>query len=597
MLGRKRIIAALFAVALVVASFVPMASAAPGEPDPTFGTGGVLRILPSNEDIVLRGVAAQPDGKIVLAGGDFVTKTTIVVRLLENGALDPGFGGDGIVNLALGTESSAAQAVLVQPDGKILVAGSAKGAANFDFMFARLNSDGSPDPTFGGGDGNELVPIGAEGDRAMALALGPGGRIVAAGEASFPASEAAAVVVLGPNGLPDSGYFGGDGKATETTVPKGDRGAAAAMLADGRVLLAVANGAGGGDGFTLIQLLAAGTRDPSFGGGDGLVEVAPPSVGSPTPVGGRIDDFELLADGRIVAAGYGFDQIGSPPTLDSKAAVARFLADGQLDESFGAAGWSTHQFGPYEDSARMIDVTATGKLVIGAPNTVQSTPLSIVSPALARLDSNGALDPTFGSGGVVLNGITAPFGESFESAAVDPKERTIVVGRAYIGDDKTEVVIRRYLGDIAPKGPNQAPHALMKKVPKKIKASRLRGFLGTASDPDGDALSSVQVALLKIVPGGAKASAKKAGPKCLALKNAKAKFKPAKPKGAKGKKRCQPRWLNVKGKAKWSFKLKKNLAPGRYVVYARAVDAEGLAEATFSRKTGNRFSFRVLPSD
>lgn len=586
---------ALLAAALVLAAFAPTASAAPGDPDPTFGSGGVVRMLPSNEDIFLRGVTTQPDGKVVLAGGDFITKTTIVVRLLANGALDPSFGGDGIVNLALGTENSAAQTLLIQPDGKILLAGSAKGAVNFDFVFARLNSDGSPDLTFGGGDGFELVAVGTKASRVQALALGPGGRIVGTGDAETGAEDAAGVVVLGANGLPDPGYFGGDGITVETTTPKSDDGVAAAMLADGRVLIGDSNGAGGGDGFTLIQLLPLGTRDPAFGGGDGLVEVPAPSV---VTAGGRITDFELLADGRILASGYGFEEVPPPVVYESKAAVGRFLADGQLDESFGSAGWFISDFA---DSAQTIDVTSGGKLVIAGGNTVQSQPLSIDSPALARLEAGGALDPTFGSGGVVLNGITAPFGEAFENAALDSRERTVIVARAYIGDGNTEVVIRRYLGDIAPDGPvsNRAPHALMKKVPKKIKASRLRGFLGTASDPDGEALSRVQVALLKIVPGGAKASAaaRKRGPKCLALKNAKAKFKPAKPKGAKGKKRCQPRWLNVKGKAKWSFKLKKNLPPGRYVVYARATDSEGLVETTFSRKAGNRYGFRVLPAD
>lgn len=561
-------------------------------------------MLPSNEDIFLAAVATQPDGKIVLAGGDFTTKTTVVVRLLENGAFDPSFSGDGIVNLTLGTDSSAAQTLLIQPDGKILLAGSAKGAVNFDFMFARLNSDGSPDPSFGGGDGNELLPVGTKASRVEALALGPGGRIVGTGEAETGAEDAAGVAVLGANGLPDPGYFGGDGVTTETTVPKSDEGVAAAMLADGRVLIGDANGAGGGDGFTLIQLLALGTRDPAFGGGDGLVESPIPSAGTESSIGGRISDFNVLPDGRIVASGYGYDQVGSPPESDKKAVVARFLADGQLDESFGTAGWFTRSLGPYEDAAQTIAVTPAGKLVIAASNTVQSTPIGIDSPALARLEAGGTLDPTFGTGGVVLNGITAPFGESFESAALDSRERTVIVARAYIGGGNTEVVLRRYLGDIAPAGPagpaaNRAPHARMTKVPKKIKAHRLRAFLGTASDPDGDALGKVQIALLKIVPGGAKASAaaKKRAPRCLALKNAKAKFKPVKPKGPKGEKRCQPRWLNVKGKAKWSFKLKQDLPPGRYVVYARAVDVQGLAESSFSRKLGNRYAFGVLPAD
>jgi len=594
----------LFLLALPVLGALvlsPAATAAPGQLDPSFGSGGSVRLLPSNEDIFLGGVATQPDGRIVLAGGDFVTKTTVVVRLLENGALDPSFGGDGIVNLTLGTDSSSAQAVSVQPDGRILIAGSAKGAVDFDFMFARLNADGTPDLTFGGGDGSEIVPVGTEQDRAEALALGPGGRIVASGEARLPASEVgAAVAVLGANGLPDPAYFGGDGVTIETTAPKSDQGVAVAMLGDGRVLLADANGAGGGDGFTLIQLLAAGTRDPAFGGGDGLVEAPIPSAGTETSIGGRISDFKLLADGRIVASGYGYDQVGSPPESDAKAVVARFLADGQLDAGFGSAGWFSHQFGPGSEDADDVEVTPAGKLVIAGPYDFAVAASGNPGRAVARLEPNGTLDPSFGAGGVALSGETAPFGETFEDAALDPEERLVFSARAYIGNGNTEVVVSRYLGDRVPKQagpPNQAPRARMKKVPLKIKAQRLKNFLGTATDPDGDAIAKVQIALTKAVPRGAKASARKGAPKCLRMKNAKAKFKPAKPQGPKGKKRCQPRWLGVKGTDKWSFELKRQLAPGRYVVYARAIDAAGLAESAFSRKAGNRFAFRVLPAD
>lgn len=580
-------------VALVaLAALAPAASAAPGQLDPTFGNGGTVRMFFSEEDISLRGVATQPDGKIVLTGGNFLTGATLVVRLLENGAFDPSFGASGVVNLALGPEESEGRAVLVQPDGKIVIAGTARGAVNYDFAFARLNADGSPDPTFGGGDAKELVEIGPEFERPEAVALGPGGRIVASGEARLPGDvDAAAIAVLGPNGLPDPGYFGGDGAIAVTTTPKSDEGVAAAMLADGRVLIGDANAAGAGKGFTLIQLLANGTLDPAFGGGDGLVEV--PVPGNST-AGGRISDFTLLADGRIVASGYGFDEVGSPATLDGKAAVARFLPDGQLDESFGSKGWFTQQFGAEGDSAERVAVAPNGKLVIAGPYIASTDPVISDARALARLEPGGSLDPTFGAGGISLSGVTAPFGESFADAALDAKERLVMVARAYIGGGNTEVVVSRYLGDIEPPSAvkNRAPHARLKKVPKKIKADKLKAFIGTANDPDGS-IARVQIAVTKVMPGGAKASAKKA-PKCMRMVNPKAKFKPAKPKGAKGKQRCQPRWLTVKGKAKWSYKLKKNLAPGRYVVYARAVDSEGLAESSFTRKAGNRYAFRVL---
>jgi hypothetical protein len=123
-------------------------------------------------------------------------------------------------------------------------------------------------------------------------------------------------------------------------------------------------------------------------------------------------------------------------------------------------------------------------------------------------------------------------------------------------------------------------------------AKRLRGFSGTASDPDGDALRKVQIALVKLVRGGAKAS-RRAPRRCFTLRNGRARFKPVRVK--KGK-RCPWRWLAVKGKAKWSFRLKRRLPRGRYVVYARAVDDKGLAEAVFSRRAGNRFAFRVRSS-
>lgn len=573
-----------------------VARAAPGAIDPSFGNGGELRMLPSHEDIAIRAVAAQPDSRIVLAGADQTVGQTIVLRLLPNGERDPSFGNGGLVSLQVGSEASEARALALQPDGKIVVGGTAKGATKYGFSVLRLNPDGSLDTGFGAGNGVQVVSVGPEEDSGEALALGPDGRIVVTGEARLPGDSAAGLAVLGPDGSPDAGYFGGDGVTTFTTSQGFDDGVAVAMLADGRVLLADSNGAGGGHGFTLAQLLQSGLPDPGFGGGDGLVEVSPPSQGEAAGLGGRITDFELLADGRIVATGYGYDQVGNPPQDDLKAAVARFLADGQLDASFGSGGFSTHQFGPFDEQPGWIGVTPSGRPLIAATNFVQVTPSSIESPALARLDPDGGLDPTFGVGGQVLNGATAPFGEPMEAAALDPEERTIVVGRAYIGGGDTEVVLRRYLGDkvpLGPRGPNLAPHARLKKLAKKLKRGKPRSFAGTASDADGS-VAKVQIAVARLVRGGARVAAKRRAPRCLVMKNARAKFKAVKPVGPKGRRACPQRWLTAKGTAKWKYKLKKALPPGRYVVYARAVDGEGLAETAFTRKAGNRYAFRVL---
>jgi uncharacterized delta-60 repeat protein len=312
-----------------------------------------------------------------------------------------------------------------------------------------------------------------------------------------------------------------------------------------------------------------------------------PTGDSTTGAGGRVTDFELLGDGRIVASGYGYDEVGSPPSTDSKVAAVRYLANGELDPSFGNAGIFTRQL-PGEDSARAIEVAEGGKLLLAGEYEKPAS--GERAPAVLRLDAGGALDPVFGTGGVVLRGDAAPSGEGVEDAAVDSQDRLVTISLAYGGNNTTWVAVTRYLGDPRPEPPaNRAPHARMKKMPRTVAAAKLKGFSGTARDPDGDALRRVQIALVKLVRGGAKAS-RRAAPKCFTLKNRKARFKPVRLR--KGQ-RCPQRWLAVKGKAKWSFRLKRSLPPGRYVVYARAVDAEGLAEAAFSRKAGNRYAFRV----
>ena len=110
----------------------------------------------------------------------------------------------------------------------------------------------------------------------------------------------------------------------------------------------------------------------------------------------------------------------------------------------------------------------------------------------------------------------------------------------------------------------------MKKVPRRIEAADLAGFRGTASDPDGEGLRRIQVALVRIVSHRAGVSG---SPK--------------------------PRhWRTARGKGTWSYKLPKPLNPGRYVVFSRAQDERGLSEDAFSRRDHNRYAFRVpAPGD
>jgi uncharacterized delta-60 repeat protein len=567
----------LFALTTLLALVAaPAASAAPGDLDPTFGSGGRVGLLTSEEEVLVKGVAVQPDSKVLLAGGE-APGNTIVVRLLANGELDPGFGQNGKVTTVL-PGGSEARAVAVQPDGKVVVVGAAKGTLNTDFLIARYNTDGSPDGSFGGGDGIQIVPVGSAFDEAEAVAIGPGGHILATGRTELAGSkEGAGVAVLKANGEPDPAFTGTGTLVVKASPDEFDQGAAIAERPEGRILVGDTTGAGAGNGFTLVQLTAAGLPDPEFGGGDGIVNTPIPGAGGAE---GRLADFVLLPDGGIVASGYGFELVGSPPTPESTSAAIAYEANGDLDETFGdgKTGIFSRRLGD-ESEAGSIERTPGGQLLLAGDYTTSASALQAL-----RLEPFGILDQTFGSGGQVLLPPDPPFDDYFQEAALDPEERLVVLSTKYVGNEKTTQMVTRILGDKQPVLPisaaeNQPPHARMKPVKKKVPAVKLKKFSGTAADADGNGLRQVQIAVVK-----------KVGKRCFAMKNAKGKFRRAKAKG----KQCPQRWLAAKGKAKWSFRLKRELPAGRYVVFARAVDGAGLAEDKFSRKLRNRYAFRVL---
>jgi uncharacterized delta-60 repeat protein len=579
-------------VAIYALGGVPVASAAPGDLDPSFGTGGIVELLESNEESHANGIAVQPDGKILVAGNE--KGNAVLLRLLPGGGLDPDFGAGGKVTTVLPTGFSRAAAVALQPDGKIVVAGGAKGAATNDFFFARFRSDGSPDISFGGGDGIELVPVGAEVDSAQALALGPGGRIVATGMAEVPVqNKMLAVVVLDEDGIPDPS-FAGDGSVAKETAAKFDEGVTVAVLGDGGILVGDANGTGGGEGLVLMKLLSGGGFDPSFGGGDGVVVTPIPIEGAAFPAG-RITDLALLPDGRIVASGNGLDYIETLGTYTEKIVAVRYTPAGELDPSFADGGVFTQKVAD-AGTVEAIELAEGGRLLLAGH--YRNPILKQHAGLVARLRPGGSLDPAFGVGGLVLRQDTAPFGEGVENAAIDGGDRLVTIGTAFGPNNTSWVPVSRYLGDPRPltppvgmppgdQPPNKPGHATMKAVPKEVAVGKLKGFTGVAVDAEGKGLRSVQIALVR------RGRAKKGSPapRCLALKNAKLRFKVLKAQG----KQCPQLWVDAAGTDKWSFKFKGALPPGRYVVFARAVDEAGLAESEFSRKLGNRYGFRVSP--
>jgi uncharacterized delta-60 repeat protein len=214
---------------------------ADGALDTTFATGGIATIDFGGDDFG-EAMARQADGRIVVAGRSSATGA-VVARLRATGVLDPDFGSGGRVTLPGGGSVSA---VLVQPDRKIVAAGNASGSAMM--TVTRLMPNGALDTTFDG-DGTATIDFGSLADLAAGAVLQPDGKIVVAGYTQ--ASEDIAIARLNANGSPDA-TFGAAGKAT-VEFGVATFGNAVALAPHKRIV--VAGQKTGDDDFAVARLL------------------------------------------------------------------------------------------------------------------------------------------------------------------------------------------------------------------------------------------------------------------------------------------------------------------------------------------------------
>ena len=250
-------------------------------------------------------VALQPDGKIVVVGGaelipgNFASRDFAVARYNTDGSLDSTFGNGGKVTSSLG-EIDSASSVVVQPDGKIVAGGG--GALTIDFALVRYNTDGTPDTTFGT-DGTVTTDLGGS-DYAPAVALQPDGRIVAAGSAFFaPATWIFSLARYTSSGSLDP-TFGAGGKVTSSFGGTHEVANAVAVQPDGKI---VAGGAVGSAptslDFGLARYNADGSLDGSFGvGGKTTTDFS----GSTD----NIQALVLQPDGNVTAVGTRLTTLG-----------------------------------------------------------------------------------------------------------------------------------------------------------------------------------------------------------------------------------------------------------------------------------------------
>src|SRR5438874_3729611 len=283
---------ALFATLMASAT----SSAAPGSLDTTFGTGGkVTTSFSGSAD--MNALVVQPDGKLVAAGWVFngVRWDVALARYNTDGSLDTTFGTGGKIVTAIRTDGTGASALVLQPDGKLVAAGTTTSdGSTYDFTVVRYNTNGSLDTTFGTG-GEVTTPIGTGDNGVSALVRQSDGKLVAAGYASVSGTYDLALVRYNTDGSLDS-TFGTGGKVTTPVGSAGDYVNALVFQSDGK-LVAAGNTEASTRDFVVVRYNATGTLDTTFGTG-----------GKVTTAVGTGDDvafaLALQPDGNLVAGGY-----------------------------------------------------------------------------------------------------------------------------------------------------------------------------------------------------------------------------------------------------------------------------------------------------
>jgi uncharacterized delta-60 repeat protein len=179
-----------------------------GTPDPAFGNDGIA-LVPIGSEAIANAVAVEPGGKIVLGGGALVaSKEFAAARLNPDGSLDTSFGMNGV---ATAGPTGAAWGMVLEPDGKLLLGGGQDAGGSTNFMAMQLLPSGAIDRAFAH-DGVLEQLIGTR-SMATAVALQPDGKILLAGSAVTPRGSVGAALRLLPDGSLDSS-FGTLGVAT-----------------------------------------------------------------------------------------------------------------------------------------------------------------------------------------------------------------------------------------------------------------------------------------------------------------------------------------------------------------------------------------------
>jgi uncharacterized delta-60 repeat protein len=421
---RVRKLITSFVGAAVMAVSISPANAAIGDLDTDFGIAGkVTTAIETFPYAEVTSTTSQSDGKIIVVGftetigGD---RNFVLNRYNIDGSPDTSFDTDGVVTTSIGTYSQP-NSVVVQTDGKIVVAGYAYIGGSSDFAIARYNTDGSLDGSFGLG-GVVTTSIGTE-DVINSVSLQADGKIVVAGYAYIGGSSDFAIARYNTNGSLDTS-FDSDGKATKHEGPISS--AAFVTLREEKIVIAGYTQSGGGYVSSMLRFNANGSLDNTFGT-SGIVK-----TNYDRGVNERGSLF-VQSDGKLIIAGNG---------SGSNFEVARYNSDGSADSTFDTDGIASAAVGDGVDNyGTSIAVQSDGKIVEAGYTNISGSYLF----ALVRFNSDGSMDNSFGTSGISTTAIGDGGDSGANALTILSNGKIIAAGYAANGP-VYGIALARYIG-------------------------------------------------------------------------------------------------------------------------------------------------------
>lgn len=363
----------------------PVLAQTPGSLDPTFGSDGIVTFPVGSANDQGTALAIQPDGKILIAGNSFTSDARqedfFVARLNDDGTPDNTFGTNGKVLIDFPNGNDVAKAVLIQPDGKILVAGSTQGITGINFAIARLLPNGTFDDSFGA-FGITTVNFGST-DFCQAMVLQPDGKIILGGRAYNGSTSDFALVRLLTNGSADND-FGITGQVKFDLFGENESINALLLQPNGKIVAVGETSTSNSGQFAMARFQANGEPDPNFGT-DGKVKTA---FGTMSDAAYGVTQ---QLDGKIVVVGQ------SNSATVSDLAIARYRLNGTLDNTFSGDGKLLESITNLGDYGYAVNVQSDGKILVAGSASGQQEDV-----ALFRYTGQGIPDASFGNNGRVI---------------------------------------------------------------------------------------------------------------------------------------------------------------------------------------------------